>query len=1360
MFRKLTSVSLIALQVLTPTIAFSDQGDAFYFRSDKTGLIELSTSGGGDDGQTPSKSIPDRTLPSLKGNVGTSASSISPLATLAGIRDYLEGGEAAVVYDGVSPAVPGLSFNAATGVLTGTPLDAFNGTVTISYHDTAGKPGKLSLPVALYPHPVLVSSQDSYTLPRTIDAAAYGIKVTPGNDGYYDGVTYSIAPGSDALPDGLSMANGVIIGSSTAPVGSSYDVVIRGTSVANPSVYADKGITVKIVDPMLMALDVPDAPLVWKIDEDTGAVTRQAFDPALKPTGVYQAPLAWSLKDAPNWLGIDANGQLTGTPATYGNFDYTVQVEDAKHGTASDTATLKVIKSGYVFLTPGAQFVTVRTGESFATAEQTVTNYVGSYTFQPASVPDGVSFDSTTGVFTGNFDTPGDRIWRLHVVDEQGRRDGDGAVANSNYVDFFHVFAPVELAAATSAVGGTQDGSPISITWPKPSNIIGKANYAILGTVPGTLYYKLYDNNDPSKLATYVQDTPDGNGPSVRQAAGETAAQTEAKLADDHIVFDTSSLTLTGVPSATGTFDLALYVIDDHEQTGYTANPGDPTRATANSATSPYSSIKVTPPGFFAVNVGGSAINLTRLTSQPTNWTALRDGINNDSYKNGATWTLLSGTLPPGIRATPSADTDRIYYTGYPTEVGTWGNIVWSVKDAAGTTVKTPPVSFTVADRLALALTSSAGSTKVMQSGVDDAALTVTASNLANGVQIASNAWTVSGTLPPGVTYTASGNVVSFTGVSTTVGNYNIVVSATDSAGGTATLPLTLKVANPISLLILYGNGGTLNQYTSKASTVILVRTTGNYPYVGPVTWELVSGTLPPGITATIPTDTDSLALTGYPTQQGTWDNITYRVTAADGGQATSKPFALVVTDRAALSLSATPGPTRSMTVNSDDAYTTITAANLPNGTAIADGNWVVTGTLPPGVSATKASGKLSFSGKATAAGTYNVVVQATDSLGATASLPLTFKVSAAAPVYSVTNYVNTTVTNSQTVYQQTSQPTIVTKAQLKSNSALYPVTEWSMVSGTLPAGITATVSADKSTITYSGYPTETGTFSNIVWMATDVNGSQVASAPVTFTVAARQQVALTANPGTARSIMVQTDDAATTITASNTVNGEALNSSSWTVGGSLPPGVTYAAGSNLVFSGKATATGTYNVTVKATDSAGSSATMTVTFTVTALGHTYWRIWDNQTTGNWGFDANGTNKGIGSGNETTIFQGWGAILTTWYDGTGADVSSFRVLNSAMPVKGFNQSDYIWDLSGYADAWQIKKLNGAWWKVWKFSKRVDITRISWTWGDSSNALYSAVLYPHVQWSDDGVNWTESWSATLPRSNARPQGTTKP
>jgi hypothetical protein len=1183
MLKKLTAYSLVLLQVSTPV--FAAQGDFIYRYG--PGVLKYTSTG--------EEQIPLRSLSAIEGNVGgSSISSQSPTAILQSIANHLKGGAAAVVFDGIEPPVPGLSFNASTGQVSGVPTAEYNGTSAISYHDGENRPGKLSLPVSIYPYPTLVSSGSAYDLPQQAHAADYDIKVSPGNGGFYKGVVYSLAPTSDALPSGLSLSDNMIIGSTTASAGV-YNIVIRATSVADPSVFVDKAFSVKVTAPSDMSLDLkPDAPLVWKFDEATAKVVeQQKFEPSPAPKGSYTAPIKWSLIDAPAWMGIDASGQLTGTPPARGSYNLTVQAKDAEQHTASDTVAVKVTIPGYIYLAPGAQIIHVRTNETFATAAQTPSNYVGAYTYHPSGTPSDVTFDQTSGVFSGTFAEVANNIWHLYISDEDGRTDAGGAESNTNYLMSVETHGPVTLAAATSASGGAQDTSdaPFSIQWPQPANILGKAAYTVNGAVPGTLYYKVYDQNNASGLATY---TDAAGSSTVRQGAGETTAQVEARLPADHIVFDTLALSLTGVPSRAGTFTVSLSVADDHEETGYTLNPYEITRATSNSAVSPDTTVTTTGRSILAVNVYGDTEALSQFTSQPKNGIALRDSLTNVAYKGGAVWTLVSGALPPGVTSVVSAEQDVLSFAGYPTTQGTYGNLVWKVTVPGGAQFNTKPLTFTVGPRLDLAFDAPQSAAINVRAVTQPVNQTVSVINTPNGEILPAASWTVTG-LPDGVDYAIDKNVLTLSGAAQHTGSYTVTITAVDSKGGSATKSLPITVTTPF---ISYTNGGdssTIAQYTEQASKSTIIRDGGsNDTYAKALTWTLYSGTLPPGVTTSFSYGGAQVNYAGYPTALGTYGNIVWKVADAQGNFLLTPAVTFTVVDRNALTLTATPSTVVSGTVG-NPLSVVVTPSGTPYGEKIA--SWTVPAGFPAGVTFANNNGVATLSGTPTQTGTYPVTLKATDSLGGSGTVMLTFKVGIG--LISANNGGNT-----ETIQQYTGTPTLSTAIRVAASNETYTDgATFAVSSGTLPPGISISASADGSGYYYTGYPTTQGTYSNIVVAVTDPYGNVFYTTPVTFVVGPRDALKLSANTGNTRQMILSTDDALVTVSAQNTPSNEGISVGNWTVTGTLPPGVTTSQlADGLHFNGKASAAGTYNVTVTAVDSKGMSAVYPITFNVTATG--------------------------------------------------------------------------------------------------------------------------------------------------------------
>lgn len=732
---------------------------------------------------TDPPAIKDQELTKLQGNVGGPfVTSLSPTPVLASIRSTLVGGEQSVVFDSAEPSIGGLSM--ANGMISGKASEEFDGTVTIHYHDAANREGKLLLPVSIYPFPALTSNQTAYELPRL--SLATDISVYPANSGYYGGVSYTLQSGQ--LPAGLTLANGVISGSTTAAADTVYNLVIRGTSKAN-GLFADRAITIKVQAEKPMTLDVKtpsnDDKLWFMLDETTMSVKdRGWFVPAPAPGGSFTGKISWTLGNAPAWMSVDTTGQIAGKPPRLGEWTIDVIATDAEGHTAKDDIIVKASLYGVPAINPGDQSLIVRQGESFATEPQAVSNAVNPISWEHSgNRPDTVSFDNSTGVFTGRIDDAGIATWKLDAVDADERHTKPSSLIS------VYSTPRLDVPSAVSVQNGKQYDAkqPIEIQFAAAKNVMGKATYDIDGNVPGTLYYKFYDNDDPSKLATYV-----GASGSVRQLYGEDAATTEARLSPDHMIFDTIFLTLRGIPSSYGTFQVTMTASDDHQQTGYRVNPADSTKKAYNEAQSPNATVTVAKAEDLQIANNMDAEALYQYTSQPT----LKTTVSNDAYGLGVTWASVRGSYPNKVN--PYQPTPQVLaYTGYPDTQGTWNDLVWKATDRAGRSINSGPVSFTVGPRLPLAVVASAGIPRPMVVFSQDADLWVTAENRADGKSIGISNWSITGAdqLPPGVAYDLKDDGFHFYGKSNVIGDYTgITITAKDSRGATASKALSFKV--------------------------------------------------------------------------------------------------------------------------------------------------------------------------------------------------------------------------------------------------------------------------------------------------------------------------------------------------------------------------------------------------------------------------------------------------------------------------------------------------------------------------------------------------------------------------------------
>jgi hypothetical protein len=226
--------------------------------------------------------------------------------------------------------------------------------------------------------------------------------------------------------------------------------------------------------------------------------------------------------------------------------------------------------------------------------------------------------------------------------------------------------------------------------------------------------------------------------------------------------------------------------------------------------------------------------------------------------------------------------------------------------------------------------------------------------------------WKVSGSLPPGLALNSSG-LISGTPTSlscSTSLNVNVTDSSTPPQIATAIFPYT---AAGFTVELKNGQVGTFydNVIQFTCST-------------DPVSWSLVSGSLPPGLQMQpFPGESAQLNFQGTPTQAGTF---TMTVQAKDGSNRTAQqtgsitilPTALVITD----------GLMQLGVVNQPfDHLVPTSGGTLPYSFNVG------AGALPQGIQLNASTGDIS--GKPTTAGLYQFNIKATDTTGPT---PFTFE--------------------------------------------------------------------------------------------------------------------------------------------------------------------------------------------------------------------------------------------------------------------------------------------------------------------------------------------------------------------------------
>jgi titin len=421
-------------------------------------------------------------------------------------------------------------------------------------------------------------------------------------------------------------------------------------------------------------------------------------------------------------------------------------------------------------------------GEVSATYNQTSTasgsdTYV--WSISVGSLPAGLSLNSGTGAITGTPTSSGTATFTLQVA--------DGTLQTATQAESVNIAAAPSITS--SAFGGGEVAIPYSVTptitggtgpfaWSLASGTLpvgltlSPSNGSVSGTPtgpgPSTFTLQAIDEEgvattqpesitiaaSPSLVTTTLPGGDTGVSydvtPSVTGGVGPFAWSITTGSLPTGLSFNPGTGEITGTPSNTGTANFTLQIVD----------------ADGGTVTQPLSIAVTVPPSITSPTLGDGEVGVAY------------QGLPSVNGGDGAdTWSIPTGTLPGGLSIDPTTGA----ITGTPTTSGT--------------------VNFTVE------ITDGTGGTATQNESIAiDAALTITSAPLSSGdVDVAydsiptvtggsgSDNWTVTGTLPAGLSLNpATGEI---TGTPSSTGTDPFTLAVSDLYGGTATQAETITIA-------------------------------------------------------------------------------------------------------------------------------------------------------------------------------------------------------------------------------------------------------------------------------------------------------------------------------------------------------------------------------------------------------------------------------------------------------------------------------------------------------------------------------------------------------------------------------------
>jgi hypothetical protein len=840
------------------------------------------------------------------------------------------GGVGAVTWSLFAGALPtGMSLDAASGLLFGTPLQTGAFPITVRATDANGCVGDRTLTLTIL-CPTIVPSPSAPL--GGVEGSAFG-PITFSQSGGVGAVLWS---STGTLPAGLTFSAAGIL-SGTPEAGSAGEYTVTFTATDQNLCAGSVQITFRIcpvvtVGPTPLAAFLQGQPYADTLAGSGGAAPYTfAVTAGALPAGV---------------LLDGATGALSGIPTTLGVFDFTITATDANGCTGSRTYTGRVCP--VITVTTNLPNGVVGAAYSQALAASGSPDLPYTFSLTGGALPDGV--DLVAGVLTGTPTTPGTFLFTITATDANGCT---GSRAYTVEVCVAPTITPTPAAVCAGSTGNTADGPAGATTylWAITNGTItgGASAQTVTYTAgaSGNVTLTLTVTSASSCTASTSVDVPINAVPATPTItgvpAGGVCADSTGNTASGPAGATTYAWSITG-----GTITSTT----DAQAVTYTAGASGNVQLTL---------VVTNASGCSASNSATTAINPAPAT--PTITGVPAGGVCADSTGNtasgpaGATtyaWSITGGTI-----TSPTNAQGVTYTAGASGSV----NLTLVVTNASGcsasssaaATINANPATPTITPAASAVCTLSTGNTASGPAGATTYLWGITNGTITGGGSTQT------------VTYTAGAS-----------GSVQLTLEVTNASGCSATSSLSVPIDPLPTLLPATGTGftGTFGTAFSQAFTA-----SGG---TGPFTYTISPSTPPAGLGFVGGT------LSGSPSATGTFA-FSVTATSAAGCASTTQSYTLTVRPNLVADSYSGVGNTQLFVTGVAGAPATPAVASATTAVAndLPTGGVTVTGVVSPcvglgGTMAIDAAGRFVYTPPAGVTGNDVCTYTATSDTGAT----------------------------------------------------------------------------------------------------------------------------------------------------------------------------------------------------------------------------------------------------------------------------------------------------------------------------------------------------------------------------------------